>query len=162
MSCKQLQLEELRRSISSQANIFDQVDSKIAATLGFAFIAIFQIMAGIFRADPKIFHRTCILSVLQWFFFGLLIITFSAAMSFGVACRWPRVFSQHAALEETYESEEACLDAAISEMRKVEDENYRTLETKNKWGRLTYIAVGFTVLSGLGLCTVIFISVAAF
>jgi hypothetical protein len=157
-----IRLEQVRAFIAGQANVFDATDTKTGAALGFAFVAIFQILAGILRASPAIFHRTCVLSCLQWGAFGLLVLSFVAALVASAKSRWPRGFQNHAELTGSPTTHMAALAEVISELEKVALENTKALDEKRHWAQITYFAVSVAILSSLGLAAVLFIAIAAF
>jgi hypothetical protein len=157
-----LKLEQVRAYIAGQANVFDATDTKTGAALGFAFIAIFQILAGILRAPPTIFHRTCVLSCMQWSAFGFLVLSFITALFASAKSRWPRVFGNHADLTGSPTTHLVALTEMISELEKVAAGNANTLEEKRHWAQITYFAVGAAILSSFLLAAVLFIAVAAF
>ena len=157
-----IRLEQLRACINGQANVFDATDTKTGAALGFALIAIFQILAGILRASPTIFHRTCVLSCFQWVAFGMLVLSFVTALAASAKSRWPRGFHNHAEITGNPTTHLTALTEISSELEQVVLANANTLEEKRYWAEITYLAVCAAILSSLLLATVLFISIAAF
>jgi hypothetical protein len=158
---EKIRLVEARAYIAGQANGFDTTDTKTGAALGFAFIAIFQILAGALRASPAIFHRNCALSCLQWIAFGLLVTAFLTALVASVISRWPRPFENHAEIG-NQATQLAALTMAVSELERVGHVNDDTLEKKRHWAQVTYFAVTIAILSSLLLSSALYIATAAF
>jgi hypothetical protein len=156
-----IRLQEVRNCIAGQANAFDATDTKTGVALGFAFVAIFQILAGILRAAPAIFHRSCVLDCLQWAAFGLLVLSFVAAITASFKSRWPRGFHNHAELTGNPTNHLAALAEVVSGLEKVALANENTLEEKRYWAQITYGAVGVAILSSLLLATVLFVAIAS-
>ena len=86
------------KEIDSQADCFNQLDAKVGVILGFALVAIVQILGSLFRSMPA--NQALIAVYPKWFFglFALAIVSILAAILFAVFERWPRRFFHGAEL----------------------------------------------------------------
>jgi len=155
-----LRLELLREVVKEQADHFDAIDSKVAAALGFAFIAIGQVVTGVFRTDTRVFHENCAVTALLWAFFGAVILFFLVAVVAGVVARWPRTFDQSVYPDESGDDYLKMLQDAVVLFKEVTGDNDKTLDSKSKWATVTYLFVALSVVASLGLLVTLFAAVS--
>jgi hypothetical protein len=148
----------LRNEIASQANTFDQIDSKTGVALGFTFIAVGQVLASVFRmaTDQNRFHTLhphvvgCI--------FTLANIAVVAAIVSGVVARWPRSF------EHSMEWPERNYDTSVDEMKnhaceillRITKTNDETNVAKGRWASATYLSVAVALVFYLVLTVLLY------
>jgi hypothetical protein len=153
-----LHLEILREHVKEQSGHFDAIDSKVGVSLGFAFIAIGQVVTAVYRADPRTFHEGCISTFLFWLFFCGLIFCFAFAVVAGAISRHPKFFNEAIELdaEDWTKDQAAILKSVIERFNEVVKGNDESLNSKSSWATAAYIAVTLAIGFSLGLLVTLF------
>jgi hypothetical protein len=140
----ELLVKAAQNEIDSQADAFNQLDTKSGVVLGFALVAIIQIAVTSLRVDNPFSSAPAL--VVFSIFTGTLFIL--AAIWSGVVARWPREFDHGPSIDEllkqaqTLETLQAAERALAQESIK---KNYAILEKKVDYSNAT----SFFALLGL-------------
>lgn len=157
----ELRLKLLKDEINSQANTFDQIDSKTGVALGFTFVVVGQVLASVFRMATGEGHlqSTClVVSYLTNFVFGSANVFAFLAIVFGAVSRWPRGFKHSISIPQVdiEGSHLNMLEGAVRDFGEIVSMNEQTLEEKGTWARWTYTFVGFTLLAYMVLTVLLY------
>lgn len=154
----ELRLALLKDEIASQANAFDQIDSKTGVALGFTFVVVGQVLASVFRIATDQSHLSSTHPVLTTsVFVGANCVAIAAILS-GIVARWPRQF--HHAMEfdakDLQGSYPDMMTSAIDALSKGSITNQTTISSKGWWAQATYLLVGVALIGYLGLTVVLY------
>jgi hypothetical protein len=155
----ELRFRLVKDEIASQANTFDQLDSKTGVALGFTFVVIGQVLALVFRmatTDNSQFHSA--IPYLSNGLFGLANLFAVLGVGFGVKARWPCEFQHSIELsqEELTLAYPEMLDAAFKCFSEIVVANEKKLASKGWWAAGTYLFVGLALVTYLALAVFLY------
>lgn len=151
-------LQSRQDEIKGQADAFNHLDSKTGVILGFAFVAVVQLLASVFRSNAT---EQSIITAHPWIcrlLIGPAFICTIAGAVFGLLALWPRPFHYGVSVDElASKSTGACEDEykkqALDMLKCAYCRNTSTLEMKAKFAGFTsrsiFVALIFLVLAAL-------------
>jgi acyl carrier protein len=154
----ELRLKLLKDEIASQANTFDQIDSKTGVALGFTFVVVGQVLASVFRIATDQSHLQSSHAALTTFVFVVANCLAIAAIISGIVARWPRKFHHtvefnELELEGSYND---LIKGTIDAMGRAASTNQTQISSKGWWAQATYLLVGAALIGYVGLTVILY------
>ncbi len=153
-------LQIAAKKVDSQGNNFDQLDAKTGVLLGFALVAVVQVLAALFQLwtsspNPHTGVPSFAHPHLFAFFFGLGVLAIAVSAGCGLASLLPKTFDYGPSLDDLSESatfdlhdmQSKALDIYVQAIRENRKSN-RKKALLASWGAgLLFVALLFLVVS---------------
>jgi acyl carrier protein len=154
----ELRLKLLKDEIASQANTFDQIDSKTGVALGFTFVVVGQVLASVFRIATDQSHLQSSHTALTTFVFVAANCLAVAAIISGIGARWPRSFlnTVEFSATELEGSYDDMIKSTIESLNVVTSRNDAINLSKGRWALATYLLVAAALIGYLGLTIILY------